>query len=128
MKITATVTGQEAISRVLKRYRQDAADALAGALYMEAEKIMTAAKELTPVDTGTLRDSGTVLLPRSEGPVIVQELGFGGPAAPYAVYVHENLQANHPVGQAKFLEVPFTEAQSGMEDRIATKMKQALGD
>lgn len=25
----------------------------------------------------------------------------------YAIYVHENLEANHPVGQAKFLEQPF---------------------
>jgi hypothetical protein len=30
-----------------------------------------------------------------------------GYSAPYAVYVHENLQANHPNGgQAKFLEAP----------------------
>lgn len=25
----------------------------------------------------------------------------------YAIYVHEDLQARHPVGQAKFLESPF---------------------
>lgn len=29
--------------------------------------------------------------------------------APYAVYVHENLEARHPVGQAKFLEQPARE-------------------
>lgn len=27
----------------------------------------------------------------------------------YALYVHENLEAHHPVGQAKFLEQPFRE-------------------
>lgn len=27
----------------------------------------------------------------------------------YAIYVHENLTAKHPVGQAKFLEQPFRE-------------------
>lgn len=30
-----------------------------------------------------------------------------GYTAQYAVYVHEDLEANHPVGQAKFLEYPF---------------------
>jgi predicted GNAT family N-acyltransferase len=29
----------------------------------------------------------------------------------YAIYVHENLQAHHPVGQAKFLEQPARELQ-----------------
>jgi hypothetical protein len=30
-----------------------------------------------------------------------------GYTAAYAIYVHENLTAHHPVGQAKFLEEPF---------------------
>jgi len=30
----------------------------------------------------------------------------------YAIYVHENLEANHPVGQAKFLEQPAREYQA----------------
>lgn len=30
-----------------------------------------------------------------------------GYTAPYAIYVHEDLQANHTVGQAKFLEQPL---------------------
>lgn len=29
-----------------------------------------------------------------------------GYTAAYAIYVHENLEAHHPVGQAKFLEQP----------------------
>jgi hypothetical protein len=29
-----------------------------------------------------------------------------GYSAPYAIYVHENLNAYHPIGQAKFLEGP----------------------
>jgi predicted secreted hydrolase len=29
--------------------------------------------------------------------------------ASYAIYVHENLEAFHPVGQAKYLEQPFRE-------------------
>lgn len=29
-----------------------------------------------------------------------------GYSAPYAIFVHENLTAHHPIGQAKFLEQP----------------------
>lgn len=32
----------------------------------------------------------------------------------YAIYVHENLEARHPVGQAKFLEQPFRERVNAM--------------
>ncbi len=32
-----------------------------------------------------------------------------GYTAAYAIFVHENLQAHHPVGQAKFLEQPLRE-------------------
>ena len=32
------------------------------------------------------------------------EVGY---TASYAIYVHENLQAHHPHGQAKFLEAPL---------------------
>ncbi len=40
-----------------------------------------------------------------------------GYEAEYAIFVHENLQAHHPVGQAKFLEEPA---------RVATPHMQAI--
>jgi hypothetical protein len=43
--------------------------------------------------------------------------------AGYAIYVHENLEAHHPVGMAKFLELPFNQATRGMDDRIANGMR-----
>ena len=45
-----------------------------------------------------------------------------GYTAPYAVYVHENLTARHPVGQAKFLEQPAREH----ADEIAAIIMRAL--
>lgn len=57
--------------------------------------------------------------------------------APYAVYVHENLSARHPVGAAKFLERPMREGSRDLaaliESRIAagatlTQALQAAGD
>lgn len=45
-----------------------------------------------------------------------------GYTAPYAVYVHENLTARHPVGQAKYLEQPAREH----ADEIAAVIMRAL--
>lgn len=55
------------------------------------------ARERAPVLTGNLRNSGYT---RQATPLTVA-VGFN---AAYAVFVHENLEAYHPVGQAKFLE------------------------
>lgn len=60
-------------------------------------KVLKVAQERTPVDTGNLKNSGYV---RKEGKLGVI-VGF---SAAYAIYVHENLEAHHDTGQAKFLE------------------------
>lgn len=46
-----------------------------------------------------------------------------GFSAPYAIHVHENLEAFHPVGQAKFLEQPAREREKDIA-RVAVKLKQ----
>jgi hypothetical protein len=53
-------------------------------------------------------------------------LGFGGPSAPYAVIVHENLNVRHQVGQAKFLERPLNEAARGLAERIAAEVRRQM--
>lgn len=48
-----------------------------------------------------------------------------GYATPYAIYVHENLSANHPNGgQAKYLEQPSRLLRQEMRDVIAKKLRQ----
>jgi hypothetical protein len=102
---------------------------LASALYMEAERLMTESKEVyVPVDTGTLRTSGHVEPIKYTGKTSVEvSLGYGGPAAFYALEVHENLNAHHVVGMAKYLETPVRIAvQSGTsEARILAEMNRA---
>lgn len=44
---------------------------------------------------------------------------FGGPAAPYALYVHEDMEAWHDNGQARFLAHPLEESAPSMAARIA---------
>lgn len=103
------------------------ADAAAAALREEAEIEMTEAKERTPVDTGALRASGHVETPEVSPGEVSVTLAFGGPAIGYAIYVHENLEALHPVGQAKFLESVLIESAPHFADRVGTRMRRKLG-
>jgi hypothetical protein len=61
--------------------------------------------------------------PETQGKQIQVRLVFGGPAAPYAAIVHENLTAHHPVGQAKYLESVALERRPGMGKEVAGFMK-----
>lgn len=54
---------------------------------------------------------------------IVVELGYD---TDYAVPVHEILHVHHPVGQAKYLEVPLMQAVAGMDARLASDVERAL--
>lgn len=67
---------------------------LAGGLIIQAE-----AQRRTPVDTGNLKGSAYTRKAPDDGKAV--EVGFG---AAYAIYVHEDLQAFHDDGEAKYLE------------------------
>jgi len=105
-----------------------AEDAALKALRTGAEAILTEAIDETPIDTGTLRRSGTVTvgaLPDGAQVYESAESGsnmkdaFPGPegkekavyisfSTPYARRQHEELGYNHPLGgKAKYLEDPF---------------------
>ena len=99
------------------------AEAIEGAtvagLYAAGLHLEARAKPLAPVDTGNLRGSGYTRK-ASEDTV---EVGF---SAAYAIYVHENLEAHHPVGQAKFLEAPLREDADLMLEIIANTARGAV--
>ena len=84
-------------------------DGLHSELIKLGQSILGRAIELTPMKTGTLRQSGVLL---DFGTYIV--IAF---TAPYATYVHENMEITHPNhssnpncgGRAKFLEVALQE-------------------
>ena len=131
--ISVQVTGLDKLLARLRREPRDIAQATAAALYVEAEQTIAEAKELTPVDTGALRSSGHVQVPEITDRGVTVALGFGGVAGGgndgvgYAVYVHENLTAHHPVGQAKFLEVPVNKRRTGFADRLVARVSRRLG-
>lgn len=115
--------GLDAMRDKLKEIATKTPDRIKKALYQEAQIEMTEAKRRTPVDTGTLRASGTVHEPTQEGDRISVLLSFGGAASGYAIYVHENLTAFHKTGSAKFLESVLNESRPYIAQRIAARMK-----
>ena len=63
--------------------------------------ILGRSNELCPYETGFLRSSGTLYVYDDYIRIIYE--------CPYAMYVHENVNAEHPFGQAKFLETAAQE-------------------
>lgn len=109
-----------------------------------AEGVSAVSKSRTPVDTGTLRGSHIVRTELEGGEFATATIEVGGPAAPYALFVHEGLfqgggrsggsVASHSrkgkagkkkgVGGPKFLESAVNEVTPSLAGLIAG----ALGD
>lgn len=106
--------------------RPDVLAEIGGALVREAEGVIGASQPLVPVDTGTLRGTGGVDPPEIEPGKVSVVLGYGGPAASYAVPVHERLDVTHEVGEAKYLERPFHERRAGIEERVGQAVETAI--
>lgn len=106
----------------LQRLAQKFPDEIKGALYVETEVEVTEVKKRTPVDKGPLRSSIHQEGPFREGRRVYTKIVAGGPAAPYAIYVHEDLEAFHKVGQAKYIESVIMESRAYMGARVAKRI------
>lgn len=49
-----------------------------------------------------------------------------GYSAPYAVFVHENLEAHHPNGKAKFLSDPARRLSVAIAEKVAHAIRRGL--
>jgi len=117
--------GVKELERNLRRLGNRADHVLGSALYEEGERIMGQSKDIVPVRFGVLRSSGKVDLPQKIAGIIKVILSYGGAAAGYAIYVHENLTARHkPPTRAKYLEEPFKRAQAGLLGRLAQRIRR----
>lgn len=123
----ASLRGKEAMVAKLRRFAAKFPNEVGRALYIETEIELKEVKRRTPVDTGELRASehvvGPIIKRSSKGPVIYCMIVAGGPATPYAVYVHEDLDAFHKVGQAKFIESVLLESRPYMAMRVAKRIE-----
>ena len=114
-----------------------------GALYVEANIILTESKRRCPVapDGGILRSSGVVHKPVRKGSGFSITLSYGGAAQAYALAVHEHLSEHSPPSWIvaelsgkginwsvdgtgpKFLEEPINEALPTIADNIGHRIK-----
>jgi hypothetical protein len=115
------VTGADEIARRLERLAVEAPKELGDAIYQEALVIRKVSRDRTPVRFGVLKGTHEVSKPDIAKGNASVSITVGGPAAPYALYVHEDLQAHHDVGEAKFLEKSINEAIPNFAARIAAR-------
>jgi hypothetical protein len=124
MPVGAWFGGPEFKKRLLA-FKRNIGREIGRAIYQETSIELKEVKRRTPVDKGALRASEHVEGPLRTGPndsIIYALIVAGGPAAPYAIYVHEDLEAIHPVGEAKFIESVLLESRPFMAARIAKRI------
>jgi hypothetical protein len=102
-----------------------------------AAEILKRAKTLVPRDTDSIFNSGRQYSMWEGGLEATRVVGFASPEfvfkdvfsyrenaivtkipAEYALYVHEDLEAYHSVGQAKYLSTAAEEDQKGLRDTL----------
>jgi hypothetical protein len=120
--MTGKIIGLEKALKAIQRQGKKGAKAIGvglkkGGLFLQRES-----QQLCPVEFGVLRNTAFT---RSEGTEMNPEVRVGYTAG-YALYVHENLKAHHPVGQAKFLEQPARQKQTEIKDVIVTTAKAEM--
>lgn len=90
-----------------------------------ATEAFNESQKQVPVRYGALRGSGTLTV-ASEDPFEV-DIGYGGSAAGYALWVHENLAAHHKAPtKAKYLEDPVNAVMGPGSDLTAAEVEGAI--
>jgi len=123
-RFTFVLEGDETLKNFLRTAKQETPLAVAQAVWEEANVIFAKSQRLVPVDTGVLRGSGGVSAPQAgANSSTYVDIFYGGPAAPYALYVHEIIGNFHkPPTQAKYLEQPLMEALDTLQANIARRI------
>jgi hypothetical protein len=113
----------DALSRIPKHMP----NLLEKAIYEEALVIFKESQRIVPIDTGALYSSGVVHMPKKEGNRTFVRVSYGGSAASYALYVHENLYAKHDAPtQAKYLETPLYRQIPVLIKNLATSINHMI--
>lgn len=114
--MSIAITGAKFISQSLQLAGKRMTDAMGGAVYKEASRIIAKSALLTPVDTGRLRASAFVSSPQRKGGDLTVTMGYG---TDYAAAVHER----HAT-KKKFLRIPFNDAKPRSRSNMAKDAAQ----
>lgn len=120
-------TGLNEMLESLGALPENVRQALGRAVYESALEVEGLSRDMTPYDTGALEGSHETHPPVFAGDDVTALITVGGPAAPYAMYVHENLDARHDHGQAKFLESAVLAYKGDYRENVAERIAAILG-
>lgn len=119
------ITGSKAMRDKLTALGEKAVPVFKAAMKEFGDIEMTEMKRRVPVGpTGDLKASGTVDEPIMDGKNIKVGMHFD---MPYALIVHEDLEAFHAVGEAKYMESVLNESKRYFEERVIATVKRNLG-
>lgn len=99
-ELEATRDWMNAYKSFIRKMRRTKSNSMK-ALVAVGKAILGRAVELCPYKTGSLRKSGILIVYKNYIEIVF--------TAPYATYVHENMENSHPYGRAKFLELALQE-------------------
>jgi hypothetical protein len=118
-----TLEGADKLASMLSSVGPEAPKVVSTVLLEEANVIFNRSQVLVPVDTGALRGSGGVSAPIPVSGGVGVDIFYGGPAASYALFVHEIQHFYHnPPTQAKYLEQPFMERLPDIQKNMAARI------
>lgn len=117
-RVEIHVSGIKALKRELNGRFANAARGTLAAVHKPARDVMRASSAQVPRDTEALANSAFLRAPYLIGDEVIVEFGYGSTyvginpktgqsSDEYAWIVHEDLEAKHPIGKAKFLEDPL---------------------
>ena len=122
--------GDDMLINNLRVIAEEMNEKAAKALKDAGGKIISSSIKRTPIKTGELRKRSFNEGPLKSGDSYVQVVGyekFGGlweyVDGPYAVEVHENLEARHSVGESQFLKRGVEETSAKLQAYLAKEMK-----
>ena len=120
-----TFEGGQKLLNVLRHLGDDSGTVMGQAILEEAQVIFAKSQILVPVDTGALRGSGNTSAITQFPEGLGVDIYYGGPSAPYALFVQEILSNKHIAPtQAKYLEKPFMERLPNLARNIAKRVNR----
>lgn len=124
--MTSKVTNIDAVLKAIGKLRGNVEVAIAPALLKCGNVILKKSQVYVPVDTGALKASGKVEA-AGVGKGAKVTVGYGGPDAPYALFVHEDPGAHHaPPTSFKYLSRSVTETRGACANLLKREMQAAI--
>lgn len=125
--VVVEMKGMDRLVRLLATGGDKSVDALARALYEEAQVIFEKSQQIVPHEEGVLAASGQLHPPSVYGSDIIVEITYGGNASAYAAIQHEVDTFRHAPGrQSHYLEQPFMESLDNIEGNVYDRVDAIL--